>query len=145
MMFVRATTALVISTFFSTPGAYASEAVPPARLQNPLAAISLDELSATRDRPLFVPSRRPPPPVSVVQSAPPPLGPPDPPNLTLIAIILDGHQRAIVQEGTGPISRLQTGDNIDGWRIARIEKQRIEIAHDSRTVSITMFRDNQPK
>jgi hypothetical protein len=138
--------AAVLGAVSGAPAVYARENAPPAGLENPLAAIPLGELAATRDRPLFVPDRRPPPPVSVVHEAAPPPLPVDPPSLSLLAIILDGHQRAIVRmESTGKILRLQAGDTIEGWRIARVEKQRIEIAHDSRAIDITMFKNDQPK
>lgn len=146
MGLVRAVQALVVAAVLGAPGAYASETAPPAGLENPLAAIPLGELAATRDRPLFVPDRRPPPPVAMAHDAPPPPPPAEPPSLSLLAIIIDGHQRAIVRaESTGKILRLQVGDNVEGWRIARIEKQRIEIAHDSRAIEITMFKNDLPK
>ena len=49
----------------------------PAVSANPLWAIPMSSLAATRNRPLFTPSRRPPAPV--VANAPPPLRPPPPP------------------------------------------------------------------
>ncbi|MEW6436905.1 MAG: hypothetical protein AB1508_07020 [Pseudomonadota bacterium] len=146
MGLVRVVQTLVVAAALGAPAVYARENTPPAGLENPLAAIPLDELAATRDRPLFVPDRRPPPPAAVVHDVAPPPPPADPPNLSLLAIILDGHQRAIVRaESTGKILRLQVGDNVEGWRVARIEKQRIEIAHDRRAIDITMFKNDQPK
>jgi len=146
MGLIRAVQALVVAAVLGAPAVYARETAPPAGLENPLAAIPLGQLAATRNRPLFVPDRRPPPPVAMVHDAP--LAPPPaaPPSLSLLAIILDGHQRAIVRaESTGKILRLQVGDTIEGWRIARIEKQRIEIAHDSRVIDIAMFKNDLPK
>src|SRR5262245_36583139 len=62
-----------------------------ARLRgNPLWAVPMRELSATRDRPIFSPSRRPASPPAVVQAPPqlpppPPLKPkPDHPRLTIL-------------------------------------------------------------
>ncbi len=145
MGLARAAQMLALAPVLAAPAAHAGNTVPPARLENPLAAIPLSQLVTTRDRPLFVPDRRPPPPVAVARDTSPP-PPAEPPSLSLLAIILDGHQRAIVRaEDTGKILRLQIGDNIDGWRIARIEKQRIEIVHDSRAIDITMFKNDQPK
>jgi hypothetical protein len=146
MGLVRAVQTLVIAAVLGAPAVYARENAPHAGLENPLAAIPLGQLAATRDRPLFVPDRRPPPPVSEVHDVAPPPPPADPPSLSLLAIILDGHQRAIVRaESTGKILRVQVGDTIEGWRIARIEKQRIEIAHDRRAIDIAMFKNDQPK
>src|SRR5215470_15163985 len=59
-------------------------------LNNPLAAMPLDRLSETRERPLFTPSRRKPPPeVAAEPPEPSPPPPPAPPKLALYGIIQD--------------------------------------------------------
>src|SRR6201987_3803293 len=47
-------------------------------LKNPLAVHSFSELNATRDRPLFSPTRRPPPPPASADAEGPPTPPPPP-------------------------------------------------------------------
>ena len=87
MGLARAAQMLALAPVLAAPAAHAGNTVPPARLENPLAAIPLSQLATTRDRPLFVPDRRPPPPVAVARdTAPPP--PAEPPSLSLLAIIL---------------------------------------------------------
>src|SRR3954447_24081051 len=59
---------------------------------NPLWAIPLSSLTATRERPIFLPSRRAPAPAVagtpvVVASPPPPAAEPDQPPLTLVGVI----------------------------------------------------------
>src|SRR5262249_38316406 len=65
-----------------------AQAQPAGAPVSPLAAQAFDRLSATRDRPLFSPTRRPPAPPPVVEAAPPP--PPPPPNIVLLAVVMDG-------------------------------------------------------
>src|SRR5262249_59937389 len=88
---------------------------PPAGLASPLAVHSLDRLSATRERPLFSPSRRAPAPPPPPPPRPPP-PPPEPPNVTLVGIVMDaGEARAIVQSGPkNEVRRVRTGDDIGG-------------------------------
>lgn len=126
----------------------ASQAEPGAQPQSttapvsPLAAQPMDRLSATRDRPLFSPTRRPPAPPPVVPIAPPP--PPSPPNIALLAVIMDGEEaRAVVR--TGPAAktvRVQIGDDIDGWKVGQIEARQLVLLLDDRTATFTMFAGN---
>jgi hypothetical protein len=113
---------------------------PPVGLTNPLAAYPLDRLSATRERPLFSPSRRPPaPPPAPIISRP---SPPAPPNVRLFGIVMDADEaRAIVQ--TGPannIRRVRIGDDIGGWKVSQIERRRLVLSLDNRLATFTMFR-----
>jgi hypothetical protein len=124
--------------------------VPGAPLLSPLAAHPLDALSATRDRPLFSPSRRlpTPPPVAIVSQAPPP--PPPPPNVTLFGIVMDGNEaRAIVQTGPAKqVQRVRVGDDVGGWKVAQIEQRRLVLTLDSRLATFNMFTgqgDRAPK
>src|SRR5215467_856864 len=72
---------------------------PTATIANPLEAQPLDRLSATRDRPLFSPTRRPtPPPPPPPPEQPPVAVVPQPPNLTLSGIVVDDEgARAIIR------------------------------------------------
>lgn len=117
-------------------------ATPTAGLASPLAVHSLDRLSATRERPLFSPSRRapapPPPPPPIIRPPPPP---PEPPNVTLVGIVMDaGEARAIVQSGpTNEVRRVRIGDEIGGWKVAQIESRRLVLKLDSRLATFSMF------
>jgi hypothetical protein len=116
-------------------------------LANPLQAQSLDRLSATRDRPLFSPVRRPaaPPPAPVEHVAEAP-APPPPPNVTLFGIVVDGEgARAIVRSGTNKIERVQIGDDIGGWKVSQIEGRRLVLSLDDRLATFTLFSDERGK
>ncbi len=113
---------------------------------SPLAAqLSLDQLSATRDRPLFSPTRRPPaPPPVVVPVAPPP---PPPPNVALLAVVMDGDDaRAVVRVGQEAKSvRVQIGDDIGGWKVGQIEARQLVLLLNGRTAKFSMFNPTRTK
>jgi general secretion pathway protein N len=110
-------------------------------LANPLEAQALDRLSATRDRPLFSPTRRPTPP-------PPPPPPeqapvaviPQPPNLTLVGIVLDDEgARALIRSSATKADRVQIGDDIGGWKVTQIDGRRLVLSLDGRFATFTLF------
>ena len=97
---------------------------------NPLWAIPLSALTATRNRPLFTPSRRPPAPVvaSVPVAAPRPPPPPPPavpqhPNLTLVGTVAGENEgvAVFIDTTTRDTVRLRTGEGHNGWILQSIE------------------------
>jgi hypothetical protein len=119
-------------------------ATPTAGLASPLAVHSLDRLSATRERPLFSPSRRAPAPPAPPPPRPPP-PPPEPPNVTLVGIVMNAEEaRAIVQSGPkNEVRRVRVGDDIGGWKVAQIENRRLVLKLDSRQATFSMFSGNR--
>ena len=104
---------------------------PSAKPANPLWRIPLASLSATRDRPIFSPSRRPP---VIVQAAPvksepppppPPPGAPSRPLLTLLgAIASDTDGIAIfMDDTTKAIVRMKVGESHAGWMLRSVAKR----------------------
>jgi general secretion pathway protein N len=90
---------------------------------NPLWGIPLRVLTATRERPLFSPSRRPPaPPVVAAPAAPRPVAAPKPaepdhPLLTIVGTIV-GESDSIgvfINQATNEAIRLHIGQDHDGW------------------------------
>ena len=117
---------------------------PTGTLANPLEAQPLDRLSATRERPLFSPTRRPipPPPPPPVEAAPVAVVP-QPPNVQLFGIVMDDEgARAIVRSGTEKVDRVQIGDDIGGWKVAQIEGRRLVLSLDGRLATFTLFSDD---
>ena len=111
---------------------------------NPLSAQPFEALFATRERPLFVPTRRPPapPPVKVVQRSEIPAAPPAAPNVVLLGIIdeNDGERaRALVRLGAGKPLRLRVGEDVSGWKVARIEARRLILTLAERSAEFTLF------
>jgi hypothetical protein len=124
------------------PRGDARQAVAPA---TPLAVQPFDSLRASRERPLFSPTRRPPAPPPVVERRPdPPPPPPPPPNVALFAVVVVGDDaRAVVRTAPGAdVTRVRTGDDIGGWTVARIESQRLVLSLDGRLATFTMFAGN---
>jgi hypothetical protein len=116
-----------------------------AALPSPLAAQPLDRLSATRERPLFSPTRRPPaPPPPVVQAPEPPPPPPPPPDVALFGIVMDGDEaHAVVRAGpAAKIMNVRVGDDIGGWKVAQIEGRQLVLSLDDRIATFMMFAGN---
>jgi hypothetical protein len=110
-------------------------------LANPLEAQPLDRLSATRDRPLFSPTRRPtpPPPPPPPEQAPVAVVP-QPPNLTLVGIVVDDEgARALIRSSATKADRVQIGDDIGGWKVAQIDGRRMVLSLDGRFATFTLF------
>ena len=109
--------------------------------------VSLDELSATRDRPLFSPSRRPRQnnvEVAVAPPPPPPSAPEAPtpaPNLTFFGTFESPTEvGAAVQvpPSDKPII-VRYGTIISGWRVVDIKRHRLVLAREDRTAVFTLF------
>jgi hypothetical protein len=111
-------------------------------LANPLEVQPLDRLSATRERPLFSPTRRPtpPPPPPPPPEAAPVAVAPQPPNVQLFGIVMDDQgARAIVRVGSEKVDRVQIGDDIGGWTVSQIEGRRLVLSLDGRFATFTLF------
>jgi general secretion pathway protein N len=109
---------------------------------NPVAGELLENLSATRERPLFAATRRapaPPPAPVVVQAAPP--APPPPPSITLYGIVSDAEgTRAMLRTGTADKAlRVRVGDSVEGWKVSEIEGRRLVLSLEDRSVAFTLF------
>ncbi|BAM87604.1 hypothetical protein S58_15960 [Bradyrhizobium oligotrophicum S58] len=100
---------------------------PPSRAGNPLWSIPLGQLSATRERPIFSPSRRPPPsaaePPSIV--AAPAVQEPAPserPQLSLVGTVVNGAGGLAVfldQSSNTPL-RIRAGAEYQGWKLRNV-------------------------
>jgi hypothetical protein len=125
---------------------------PAAVAGNPPTPTSLDRLSATRDRPLFSPSRRPPPAVEVRSAPPPraaapqpPAAPQAPPNLTFFGTFESNDEvGAIVQVGNEKATTVRFGSYIEGWRVTEISRHRLALSLDDRTAVFSLFSPKGP-
>jgi general secretion pathway protein N len=104
---------------------------------NPLWAISIEVLAATRDRPLFSPTRRPPaPPVFAVAAAVParaqPPAEPERPPLLLIGTVA-GEAKAIavfLDQKTNRTVRLRGGQSQYGWVLGAVYRKEVVLHKD---------------
>jgi hypothetical protein len=116
---------------------------PPAREArgNPLWMIPLETLSATRDRPIFLPSRRPPAapgpsPVAAVAAAP---AEPDRPRLALLGTVIGQPESiAVFATETRGLVRLRPGQAYAGWTLHSVKLREAILHKDSETVVLAL-------
>jgi hypothetical protein len=132
---------LIVAT---APAALAQDVAPPF-----FPELRLEALGATRESPLFSPTRRPPEPkpeparpapvaaLAVPVAAPPP----PPPDLRLIGLVLaPERQVAIVEHGlTGETLRLAPGAHLDAWKMSIVDGRTIAFEHEGRRESYALF------
>jgi hypothetical protein len=114
---------------------------------NPLWSVPLSSLSATRERPIFSPSRRPPhapviaapyvPPVN-----PPPSKPPEPdhPLLTVLGTVAGETQGIgifIDQIDKTPM-HLKTGEGHEGWVLRSVRGREVIFEKNNRTATLVL-------
>ncbi|WP_158818616.1 hypothetical protein [Methylocapsa sp. S129] len=118
----------------------------PAPIGNPLWAIPIRTLSATRDRPLFSPSRRPPTPVVAAVAAPAPMpvalkpAPPEPPPLILVGTIVGDSDRfaLLYNTNTKIVKRLKEGEEESGWRVSSVAFRSAVVEKDERSITLAL-------
>jgi hypothetical protein len=115
-----------------------------AKLSNPLAAQSIERLSAIVDRPLFSPSRRgvTTPPVNRAPETATPS--PPPPTLVFSGAVLDGTSaHVVVLVGAERRAlRAQIGDEIGGWKVSEISGRTLVLSRDGRFATFSLFKGN---
>jgi len=107
---------------------------------NPLWSVPLASLTATHERPIFSPSRRPPP--SVVAPAPPversvQL---NRPRFDLVGTVADGGVGIAIfrEENSKAIVRLRTGESHSGWTLTAVKPREAILLHNRDTVSLAI-------
>jgi hypothetical protein len=129
--------------------ARASAGAPTARSErrldrgNPLWAISIADLSATRERPLFSTSRRPKPVATAPAAfAPPVAAPAEPerPLITLVGTVLRGTENvAIFADPTGQTAiRLHVGGENAGWVVRSVGLRAAVLERNNEQVTLTL-------
>jgi general secretion pathway protein N len=117
------------------------------RAGNPLWAVPLGALPATRDRPLFAASRRPPlvavpivAPLPKDEAVAPP--PPERPLFTLIGTIVSPRASLAILQGSNSegISRLRIGEENDGWGVQGIDLHSIVVVKGEQSVKLDLPR-----
>jgi general secretion pathway protein N len=127
------------ATSAPTPG-------PAAAPGNSLWSIPLRALSATRERPLFTPSRRPPVPViapaPVVPSLPiaiKPAEPEQPPPPLVGTVVNSGKRVAILfNSTTRQVTQVLEGGEESGWRVRLVSMRSVVIEKDDRSVTLDL-------
>jgi general secretion pathway protein N len=111
---------------------------------NPLWAIPLESLTATRERPVFLPSRRPPAPAVAAAPVEPPKSAPPPseerPALRLVGIVTgttDGFA-IFISDTTRNIIRLKTGEGHEGWVLRSVKAREAVLEKNRRSAVIEL-------
>lgn len=112
---------------------------------NPLWSVPLESLAATRERPLFTPSRQPPPPAADTAPPAPPVAAPAPaaparPPLALIGTVVGaaGSFGIFTDQGTGTVVRLRIGDAHQGWTLRSVSLRDVVMNAGANTVVLTL-------
>jgi hypothetical protein len=114
---------------------------------NPLWAVPLSTLSATREHPLFSPSRRPPPPAVVaaprapiVVRPPPKPEEPDHPLLTVVGTVVSESDGIgiFLDQATNGVVRLKIGENHAGWILRSVQGREASFEKDHRTATLAL-------
>jgi general secretion pathway protein N len=129
-----------------------TEAQAPRSGDNPLWGISLNSLTATRERPLFSPSRRaavPTPPTPVAAPAPPPLivAAPEEIPLQLVGTIV-GRESGIaicVNPSTRDVIRLKTGEDFNGWVLRAVQGREASFEKANLQARLTLPSPDDPQ
>jgi general secretion pathway protein N len=113
---------------------------------NPLWAIPLSTLTATRERPIFLPSRRAPAPavagtpVVVAPPPPPPAAEPEQPPLTLVGVIAGDNEgfAVFLDQATNNVVRLKTGQDHEGWVLRVVKGREVTLEKSKRTTTLAL-------
>jgi general secretion pathway protein N len=106
----------------------------------------LTQLSGTRDRPIFSPSRRPVPAAVVsepviVRAAPPPRKrEPEPPQLSLVGTIASGNDGfgIFLDPSTKTALRLKIGEDYQGWKLLLIRGREVTMEKDQQAAVLSL-------
>jgi len=116
----------------------AAAAAAPEPAGNPLWALPLKQLSTTRERPIFSPSRRPPPVAApayvapvVARPKPKPTEPERPAVALLGTILSDGEALGVfIEPATRNIIRLRVGEDHQGWVLRSVKGREVTLVKD---------------
>lgn len=112
---------------------------------NPLWGIPLKELSATRERPIFSPMRRPPTPAVVATPYSPPPQPvksaePDRPQLSLVGTIAGDKEGfgIFLDRSANTVLRLKTGEAHKGWILREVRGRETVLEKGDKTATLAL-------
>jgi hypothetical protein len=119
----------------------------PERVQspNPLWAIPLAQLSATRERPIFSPSRRPPPSAvaaepAIVKAPVARKKEPEAPQLVLVGTIASDEEGfgIFLDQSTKGALRLKIGEDYQGWKLQAIRGREVTMEKDQQAAVLAL-------
>ncbi len=111
---------------------------------NPLWEMPLKQFSVTRERPIFLPSRRPPAPpasaVTVAKVVVPKPKEPEQPQLSLVGTISgdDAGFGIFVDHATKNVLRLKVGEDFQGWQLRSIQAREASFQKNQLTFVVAL-------
>jgi hypothetical protein len=113
---------------------------------NPMWAVPLHTLAATRDRPIFSPSRRPPSPAAV--AAAPPLAPPtsakppepDRPRLSILGTVVSRRDAigVFMEDANKNVLRLHPGQDYAGWVLRAVKRRQVNLEKGNAVATLSL-------
>jgi hypothetical protein len=107
--------------------------------------LSLDRLTATRDKPLFSPTRQKPPPVVAPAATPISLQATEtkeaPPKYTLVGLIvgIDAVTVLLRDPNTDELVSIQSGDRVGNWQVVVTSAYSVQLSNGQRKLDLEMF------
>jgi hypothetical protein len=103
--------------------------------------LKLDDLSATRERPLFAPARRPPPPPFQPQAANPEDHPPEAPAMVLMGIIVKESETLVLlrNPATSETTTVRSGDSFGPWRVWAQNDHSAILSNGTKQIALELF------
>jgi len=110
---------------------------------NPLWAMPLKQFSVTRERPIFLPSRRPPATPEATAAVPKVVAlpkEPERPQLSLVGTIAGDDDKfgIFVDQSTKAVIRLRVGDDFQGWKLQSIQGREASLEKSQKTVVLAL-------
>jgi hypothetical protein len=109
---------------------------------NALPWLKLEDLSATRERPLFAPTRRPPPPPPQPQAVTVAAeNPPETPRMVLTGIIVKPSETIVVLRNvaTSESISLRSGESVGAWRVQAQDDHSVILTDGTNQFTLEMF------
>jgi hypothetical protein len=136
-----ATTVVEVTIPPAAPGAAAERPLS----ANPLWGMPLKQFSVTRERPIFLPSRRPPPPPPSAMTvskvvAPPKPKEPEQPQLSLVGTIASDEDKfgIFVDQSTKAVLRLRVGEDFHGWTLQSVQGREVAFQKNQLTFVVAL-------
>ncbi len=111
---------------------------------NPLWAMPLKQFTITRERPLFLPSRRSPAPpqspVTVTKVVVPKPKEPEQPRLSLVGTIASDEDKfgIFVDQASKAVLRLRVGEDFQGWKLRSVHGREVILERDQLTSALSL-------
>ena len=111
---------------------------------NPLWAMPVKQFSITRERPIFLPSRRPPASpssaVTVAKVVVPPRKEPERPQLSLVGTIAGDDDKfgIFVDQATKAVLRLRVGEEFHGWKLQSVRGREVAFQKDQQSFVVAL-------